>query len=84
MPKDIGGGCQLRIRHRVINTGTEPYSLLRSRVGHPPTVVRRIHPPHDGKEKCPARREHVINEKQVCEIERLFCVFLEKKKTSGK
>ena len=36
----------------------------------------RVRPPHDGEEERPSRREYVIDEEKMCEIERLLCVFL--------
>ena len=76
VPEDIGCCGQLRFGQRVIHPSTESDRFLRSRIAHPSTVVWGIRPPHDGEEERPRRREHVIDEKEVCEIERLLCIFL--------
>lgn len=76
VPKDVGCRSPLCLSHRVIHPSTDSNRLLCSRIGHPLTVMWRIHPPHDGKEERPSRRKHVIDEKEMCEIERLLGIFL--------
>lgn len=76
VPENIGRCSQLRICHCVIDSGTDSYRLLRSRVGHPPAIMWRICPPHDSEKERPGCREHMVDEEKMGEIKCLLRVFL--------